>query len=153
YLRCGNSNSMFFRRALFAEIGRFDVRLGVGSSTGLHSGEEADMLLRALDAGFAPHYTPDLCVHHDQVDAMIGEAEVGRAGRYGRGFGALMRKHRFSVLEVAYRIGRSLVAAALYLLRGRSMAARYKWEWAKGILAGYRNWPQLEPRLLPPQGA
>jgi glycosyltransferase involved in cell wall biosynthesis len=141
YLKCGNSNCLFFRREVFQEIGHFDVRLGAGSDTGFHSGEEADVLLRALDAGLVAQYFPDLKVRHSQVDDVITRAHIQRARNYGRGFGALLRKHRFSTFEIAYRIIRPLLGAALCLLSGKAMRARYRWAWGRSIAEGYRRWP------------
>lgn len=146
YLRCGNSNCLFFRREIFAEIGGFDVRLGVGAETGFHSGEEADILLRALDAGLSVRYFPDLQVHHDQVDDTITPVQIDRARSYGRGFGALLRKHRFSAAAVAYRLSRPLLGSAFYFLRGRTMLARYKWTWGVSIAEGYWRWPATRRR-------
>lgn len=150
YLTCGNSNGMFFRSEVFEEIGRFDTRLGVGAETGLHSGEETDLLLRVIGAGFVAEFWPDLRIHHEQVDTTIGATQIDRARRYGRGFGALMRKHRFSPFEVAYRLARPLLAAAFHFLRGRIPLARYKWTWARGIFQGYRAFTRLPPRRMPP---
>ena len=99
------------------------------------------MLLRALDAGLAAQYFPDLNVHHDQVDDAITQAHIRRARNYGQGFGALLRKHRFSTFEIAYRVTRPLLGAALCLLSGRVMRARYRWVWGQSIAEGYRTWP------------
>jgi glycosyltransferase involved in cell wall biosynthesis len=148
YLMCGNSNGLFFHRGVFREIGRFDTRLGVGAQSGFQSGEEADIVLRALSAGLAMRYFPDLQVHHDQVDDAITDAQLRRARNYGRGFGALLRKHRFSGLEIVYRVCRPAIGAALYLLLGRSSLARYKWTWARAIAEGYRRWPHAAGKIL-----
>jgi glycosyltransferase involved in cell wall biosynthesis len=145
YLTCGNSNCIFFRREVFSTIGHFDTRLGVGAPTEFQSGEEADVLLRALDAGLSAQYCPDLRVRHDQVDDAITEAQIRRARNYGRGFGALLRKHRFPPAVIAYRIGRPLVGAGLYLLLGRTALARYKWTWGRAIAEGYRRWSSGRP--------
>jgi glycosyltransferase involved in cell wall biosynthesis len=141
YLMCGNSNCIFFRREVFAQIGHFDIRLGVGSRSPFQSGEEADMLLRALEAGLSARYFPDLPVRHDQVDGAITDAQIRRARAYGRGFGALLRKHRFPPVEIAYRVARPLLGAGLHLLRGRVQLARTKWAWGRAIAQGYRSWP------------
>jgi glycosyltransferase involved in cell wall biosynthesis len=141
YLNCSNSNGLFFRRDVFSTIGNFDVRLGVGATTGFHSSEESDVVLRALDAGLVAHYFPDLVIHHDQVDATIAAGEIRRARGYGQGFGALLRKHRFSIHYVLYRVARPRLAAALHLVRGKPAVARYKLVWACAIAEGYQRWP------------
>jgi GT2 family glycosyltransferase len=149
YLQCGNSNGLFFRREVFSTIGHFDVRLGVGATSGFHSGEESDIVLRALDAGLAARYFPDIEIHHDQVDAAITDAQLRRARGYGLGFGALLRKHRFARLHVAYRVSRPLARCVLCLLLRKPQLARYKWTWARAIAEGHRRWPAEQAALRP----
>jgi glycosyltransferase involved in cell wall biosynthesis len=141
YLKCGNSASIFYRREVFADIGRFDIRLGVNSGTEFQSGEESDFLLRVLDAGLTAQFFPDLRVYHGQVDSALTNAHINRARAYGLGFGALLRKHRFPLSLVVYRVSRPLLSAALYLILGKLLLARYKWTWGRSILDGYRRWP------------
>src|SRR5262245_36460256 len=137
YLLCGNSNTLFFRREVFKTVGGFDTRLGVGTTTAFQSGEESDLILRALDAGLLARYVPDLRIHHDQVDSDFAAGQIRRAAGYGHGFGALMRKHRFPVYVVAYRIVRPVASACRYWLLGRRALARYKWTWGCSIAKGY----------------
>jgi glycosyltransferase involved in cell wall biosynthesis len=141
YLKCGNSASIFYRREVFANIGRFDIRLGVNSGTEFQSGEESDILLRALDAGLTAEFFPDLHIYHGQVDSALTNAHINRARTYGLGFGGLLRKHRFPVWLLAYRISRPLLSSAFYLVLGKFLLARYKWTWGQSILDGYRRWP------------
>lgn len=141
YLKCGNSASIFYRREVFAYIGCFDVRLGVSSGTEFQSGEESDFLLRALDAGLVARFFPDLRVYHGQVDSALTDAHIKRARTYGLGFGALLRKHRFPISQLAYRLARALLGSMLYLALGKFLLARYRWTWGRAILDGYRRWP------------
>jgi GT2 family glycosyltransferase len=140
-LKCGNSNCLFFRRHVFQQVGRFDERLGVGAGTGFHSSEETDVLLRAIASGLGAQFEPDLSVHHDQVDATITPSQIRRAREYGRGFGAILRKHNFSTVQVVYRVSRPLLGAALSLLAGNTMLARYRWARGRSIVEGYYRWP------------
>ena len=142
YLACGNSNSIFVRRSALAAIGGFDEDLGVGSDSPFQSGEEADFLLRAIAAGQGLRYFPQLCVHHDQVISDYGPRQVERARKYGRGFGALMRKQRFSFPYVLYRLTRPLASLALAALRRDGAARAYKHAWLSGIVEGYAAWPR-----------
>jgi glycosyltransferase involved in cell wall biosynthesis len=154
YLKCGNSASIFYRREVFADIGRFDIRLGVNSGTEFQSGEESDILLRALDAGLTAQFFPDLRVYHGQVDSALTNAHINRAKTYGLGFGALLRKHRFPLSLLAYRVSRPLLSAAFNLVLGKLLVARYKWTWGRSIVDGYRRWPSAnDPHRFDPLDA
>lgn len=146
YLKCGNSNSIFVRRAALSDIGGFDEDLGVGSDSPFQSGEEADFLLRAIAAGKRLMYFPDLIVHHDQVTSEFGPRQIERARKYGRGFGALMRKQRFPFAYVAYRLCRPVLSWLAALASGKGDAARYKSAWVTGIVEGYATWPRWRRR-------
>lgn len=146
YLDCGNSNGIFVRRAALAKIGGFDEDLGVGSQSPFQSGEEADFLLNALSAGLQLGYFPTLVVHHDQVITHYDAAQIARARRYGRGFGALMRKQKFSVFYVAYRLARPLGSWLIAALRRDAITREYKWAWLSGIAEGYATWPRWRKR-------
>ena len=143
YLGCGNSNAIFIRRQTLEALNGFDERLGVGATTPFQSGEEADLLLRAIDSGAGANYFPDVVVHHDQVDKIITGGHAVRAAKYGRGFGALIRKHHFGAGYVAYRIARPLASVCLAILTGRRDTARYKWAWLTGIAVGYWTWQRV----------
>jgi glycosyltransferase involved in cell wall biosynthesis len=147
YLACGNSNSIFVRRTTLAEIGGFDERLGVGAKTPFQSGEEADLLLRALASGKRLRYFPDIIVHHDQVDKHVTLALAARAAKYGRGFGALLRKHDYGFVYLLYRLARPLASTALAVLKADWPMARYKWAWLTGIAQGYRRWTSVSRGL------
>ncbi|MBB6485405.1 glycosyltransferase family 2 protein [Rhizobium lusitanum] len=142
YLRCGNSNGIFVRRAALAEIGGFDENLGVGSESPFQSGEEADFLLRTLAVGKRVRFFPNLIVHHDRVTTDYGPRQVERARKYGRGFGALIRKQAFPFPYVAYRLLRPIIGWLLALVSLKRDAARYKRAWLLGILEGYAAWPR-----------
>ena len=142
YLKCGNSNSIFVRRAALPGIGGFDENLGVGSDSPFQSGEEADFLLRALTAGKRLMFFPELIVHHDQVTSEYGPRQIERARKYGRGFGALMRKQRFPLTYVGYRLCRPIASWLAAVVRCKADTARYKRAWLMGILEGYATWPR-----------
>ncbi|KAA1179500.1 glycosyltransferase family 2 protein [Rhizobium tropici] len=142
YLKCGNSNGIFVRRAALSDIGGFDEDLGVGSESPFQSGEEADFLLRALGVDRQAMFFPDLIVHHDQVTSEYGPRQVERARKYGRGFGALMRKQAFPLYYVCYRLLRPVAGWLAALARFNRDAARYKRAWLMGILEGYATWPR-----------
>lgn len=140
YLLCGNSNAIFARTNSILKIGGFDERLGVGAATPFQSGEEADVLLKAINSKMNLMYTPKVIVHHDQVTKLDPVIYIERAAKYGAGFGALLKKHNFGAIVVGMRIFRSLVSGLLQCLRLNSVEARYKFAWARGIFRGYRQW-------------
>lgn len=140
YLQCGNSNAIFARFAAVQELGGFDERLGVGAQTPFQSGEEGDLLLRGVAAGMDMRYLPQLSVHHDQVDRGDIASYVGRARKYGPGFGALLRKHGFGIGFVGYRIARTTARGLLSAMTLDFGEARYRFSWAMGIAKGYRTW-------------
>ena len=133
----GNSNSLFIRRDVAVAVGGFDEALGVGAATPFQSGEETDFVLRAMASGARVIYRPELAIRHDQVDATIGPAEVDRARRYSRGFGRVLRKHRYPVAYVASRVARPLARSLLAALTGGRGLAAYKAAWALGTVRGY----------------
>jgi glycosyltransferase involved in cell wall biosynthesis len=140
YLLCGNSNAIFARTNAVRQIGGFDERLGVGAATPFQSGEEADILLRAINEKMSLVYNPQIIVHHDQVTKLDPKVYIERAAKYGAGFGALLKKHNFSKIMVGTRIARSLVSGFLHYVKSNRIEARYKFAWAKGIYHGYRSW-------------
>ncbi|TGP20374.1 MULTISPECIES: glycosyltransferase [unclassified Mesorhizobium] len=82
--------NMTMHRDVAARIGLFDERFGAGGA--LRSAEDTDYLVRAMLAGIAVEYVPDMTIfhHHGRRD---GKA-IGRLHRdYHFGNGALCLKH------------------------------------------------------------
>ncbi|HEY3729886.1 MAG TPA: glycosyltransferase, partial [Steroidobacteraceae bacterium] len=136
---CGTSNSVFVRRALALKLGGFDETLGVGAGTPFGAGEETDFLLRALSSGERGFFFHDLLVHHDQADVRINQDTLRRAASYARGFGRVLRLHRYSRAYLAMRLVRNCAAAMVALLGINLPFARLKLVWARYTLAGYRS--------------
>lgn len=130
----GNSNGLFVRRAAARAVGGFDETLGVGAPTPFRSGEETDFLLRLLAQGRRVAFRHGLVVHHDQV------AEAGRHARaadYARGFGRVLRLHRYGLVYLGFRLARFTASGTRALLRRDTGTARDKALWAIGTVAGY----------------
>ncbi|MEQ8966826.1 MAG: glycosyltransferase [Azospirillaceae bacterium] len=141
-LEAGNSNALFLRRAAVERVGGFDERLGVGAGTPFGSGEETDILLRALAAGFRADYRRDLVVRHDQPAATVSRVEAARRiGPYARGTGALLRKHGLGARTGVQLIARTALGTLKRALRGEPPAFREKTAYIAGLVAGYRRWP------------
>jgi glycosyltransferase involved in cell wall biosynthesis len=82
--------NMTMHREVAARIGPFDERLGAGGA--LRSAEDTDYLVRAMLAGMAVEYVPDMTIfhHHGRRDRMA----IDRLHRdYHFGNGALCLKH------------------------------------------------------------
>jgi glycosyltransferase involved in cell wall biosynthesis len=143
----GNSSSIFVRRQLAIDAGGFDETLGVGANTRFQSGEETDFILRILAAGTPAYYDSELKIHHPQVDCSISRAQA-----YSPGFGRVLRKHRYGVLYLLYRVVRTAVSCVLAAAVLDSGRVRYKILWAVGTLQGYwakyddtsKAWPVRE---------
>ncbi len=94
---------MAARSELFRRIGPVDPCLGPGGR--FVTGEDADVLHRALRAGFAVLYEPDCVVTHWGARPLAGgaAAELVRGARYARG----------AILAKELRLGESLTIARL----------------------------------------
>jgi len=135
-LTTGLSAGLVVRRRVFDRIGPFDERFGVGSR--YPSGEESDLLLRAIHAGLPGWYVPEARVFHpDPHQAADPSSRVRRAESYGRGWGALMARHRLAGLHTLYLV-RALGGAALATLTGRAEEARRHGASFRGRRDGYR---------------
>ena len=88
----GNSASTFLRRALLERVGPFDERLGLGSGTPWTSGEDIDLLVRALAVGAVARQDPSLVVHHRHREP-TGDELVALGRRDGGSVGFLLGRH------------------------------------------------------------
>jgi glycosyltransferase involved in cell wall biosynthesis len=82
--------NMAMRREVLERLGPFDERLGAGSK--LRSGEDTDLIIRAVLADIPVEFTGDMTVHH--FHGRRTREQVLRAQRnYNIGNGALMAKY------------------------------------------------------------
>ena len=130
----GNSNTLFVRRTAAEAVGGFDETLGVGAATPFRSGEETDFLLRILRQDRAVIFRHALTVHHDQVG---NQGRHKRASDYARGFGRVLRLHRYGLPYLGLRLARFTASGARALLRGDARTALDKALWAVGTAAGF----------------
>lgn len=61
----GSGASMAVRTTAFAAVGGFDERIGPGAA--IHAGEDHELFLRLLRAGWAAAFAPGAAVHHDDL--------------------------------------------------------------------------------------
>jgi glycosyltransferase involved in cell wall biosynthesis len=82
--------NMAFRRGVFAAVGTFDPKLGIG--TGSASAEDLDIFYRVLKAGFKICFSPDALIHHAHNRDTV-EAARGMKDNYLKGRGAFYCKY------------------------------------------------------------
>ena len=134
----GHGFNMAFRRAVFDDVGLFDEELGAGAPYA--SGEDTDMIYRAMRAGWSVVCSDEVTVvHHDWRS---GSDEVALHAGYGLGAGAQVARHvaagdrtmlRLAVVEV----GRHLVTAARALVTLRPHLFRLQVAFLGGLLRGF----------------
>jgi glycosyltransferase involved in cell wall biosynthesis len=128
------SYSIFLRRELLERVGPFDERLGLGSGEPWSSGEEIDLLVRALGLGARIEYDPELVVVHER---RTYTREL--AARDGASVGYLLRKHRYGVGTLGRMLVRPLGGALLALVRFDPAQARIHLATLRGRVRGYRT--------------
>lgn len=131
-----HSVTLFLSRSSIDAVQGFDEELGLGSGTPWGGGDDIDIIVRCLKAGFKICYNPALRVHHP--DPYKGYAVIQRGFSYGAGLGRVLRKHRYPFWFVSYHWLRSLGASGLALLSGWPNKSRYYWAIFRGKLVGWR---------------
>lgn len=124
-------------RALFAELGLFDERLGVGTT--IPGGEDNDFGYRLLQAGWTIAYRPEPVVTHAAWRTIAERSALKRA--YGLGQGGFYAKHLArGDAFVAWRFGKDVVralrATAGAFVRGRGAEGRGHAAYLGGLFAG-----------------
>lgn len=130
---------IFLRRELLETHGLFDVALGTGSATPFGSGEENDLVIRALRRGARIAYMPDVTVRHGDFrhDGMTDET-LAKVLRYNRGFGRVLRKHRLRG-QAAYWVTRSMVAVLVARVKRDHDATRFQQAQLRGRWQGWHG--------------
>jgi glycosyltransferase involved in cell wall biosynthesis len=117
---------VFFRREAIITVGGYDENIGIGSSTPWGANEGQDLTLRLLEAGFTAYYDPDLFGFHIELLKFLPSDDMIRKGRsYARGFGYVLRKHRYGITSLCYWVLRPALRAASLLLKGEWRRSRY----------------------------
>ncbi len=130
------SYTIFLRREVAVRIGGFDESLGVGAGTVWGAGEEIDYVLRALEAGFAAWYDPALRVNHPQTAVNNDERAVRRSYLYSAGGARVLRRYRYPMWLIGYRLARALAGSGAALARGDLANARVRWAGLRGSVRG-----------------
>jgi GT2 family glycosyltransferase len=133
-----NSHTIFLRRAAFERTGGFDEQLGLGAGTPWHSGEEIDLLVRALRQGARLEYDPELVVLHP-ARRLNGAQLRALAHRDGASVGYVLARHAYPPRVIARMLVRPLGGALLALLRRDPVRVRYQLATLRGRITGYRG--------------
>jgi glycosyltransferase involved in cell wall biosynthesis len=131
------SFTVFLRRSVVETVGAFDESLGVGSPTPWQSGEETDYVMRSVASGFRLWYQHDLTVCHPNPTAIYDAGAIARGRRYARGFGRVLRKHRFPLRHVFYWLSRPAGGLLIAALSGHWSRAAFQWAVLRGRLEGW----------------
>ncbi|MBX9700554.1 MAG: glycosyltransferase family 2 protein, partial [Acetobacteraceae bacterium] len=124
--------NLFLRREVALALGGFDDRLGPGTRWG--SAEGNDLVIRAIGAGHAARYDPDLRIVHP--DKRLTDVARARAAAYGRGLGFVLRRHGVPAPVWLPYVIRPCGGMLLAALRFRFGDAGYYWGSLTGRLAG-----------------
>ncbi len=128
---------IFFKREVFETLGGFDPGIGIGAETPWQSCEAQDIMLRALETGLHCVFDPAVYGHHAELD--IRSPAMLRKGRaYARGFGYVLRRHRYPLRQVADWLLRPAIRGILAILKGDRTLAAYYGNVLAGRLEGWR---------------
>ncbi|MHB2209250.1 glycosyltransferase family 2 protein [Methylobacterium sp. CM6257] len=136
---CGVSATIFFRKTVLDDVGPFDTTIGLGSGTPFLSGEETDVILRALSRRCTFQYDPSVVIFHDSVSEETFTRDLAKAWSYGLGMGLILRRHRYGMPFVLYSVTRPVVGAALSLCMGRYRLAGVRLVRAAARFEGWRR--------------
>jgi glycosyltransferase involved in cell wall biosynthesis len=134
----GVSTSMFLRRDVFERVGGFDEELGLGCGGPFQSGEETDLLLRAVNHGYKLVFAPEVRVFHPLPPTAAVKGVIERNWSYALGMGRVLRKHDERAVSVAGWIGRAATGAMVAALQRNPAQARLRLGRALGLYAGWR---------------
>jgi glycosyltransferase involved in cell wall biosynthesis len=132
-----NSHTIFLRRDVVERVGPFDEALGLGSGTPWQSGEEMEVLVRALRLGARIEYDPEIVVLHP-ARRLSAEQEVALGRRDGASVGYILARHRYPARVTARMLGRAAGGAVLSLARRDPHRARFHLASFRGRVEGYR---------------
>ncbi len=143
------SYAIFLRKEVLVAIGGFDEAFGVGSSSRWESGEDNDLVLRSLKAGFTIHYERDVCVFHPKMFLSFDDLWLAKRYKYALGEGKLAQKHPMPLWWQALFFLIPLSRALLVSLLLNGNRAYFHWLTFSGRLVGFRSSEELHPVRIP----
>lgn len=130
------SFTVFLRKNVIAQTGKFDEVLGVGSNSIYGSGEETDYLIRGLQKKIKMRYLPSLRIFHPRKTSVGDSKELERALAYGAGMGYVLKKHNYSWYIIFRSLIRPLGGALLAGILGNGHMCRFRFNTFIGRLKG-----------------
>lgn len=140
------ASTMFLTREVVDEVGFFEESIGSGSKGWVGAGEETDLMLRVLAAGFRVVYDPRVVVFQPDPRSRLSVDFVGKMLRYGAGMGHLFRVHRLPAWLLAWIASRKLVSAGLAHVCGDEIRRDSQLAFVRGIVAGVTRRPPQPTR-------
>jgi glycosyltransferase involved in cell wall biosynthesis len=135
------SYTIFLRRRVLERVGGFDERLGLGADGPWSSGEEIELLVRAVRAGARIDYDPELVVLHDL--RVYTPSELRAIGyRDGASVGYILRRHGYGRRAKARMLVRPVGGAVAALARRDLAATRFHTATLRGRIVGLARAPK-----------
>lgn len=138
--RGGISISIFLKKSVLININGFDERLGAGSGTKYGSGEETDLLYRALDIGANIRHYQSIEVYHPAKIELDYDALYSRYYKYACGVGYVLSKNHASVKEKMIAVIRPLAGCMIAIFTLNYKLAHARWGSFKGKICGMYEW-------------
>ena len=133
-----SESTTFYCRELLERLGGFDEELGIGSASPWQAAEGPDLILKALERGYACYYDPSLYGFHHEYDLDDPTEGMTRRGRmYGRGMGYVLRRHRYGFTTLLHWTLRPLVTAIISAICGRIQRVAYSLSVSVGRAEGW----------------
>jgi GT2 family glycosyltransferase len=145
-----NSHTTFIRRTVLERVGGFDEELGLGAGTPWSSGEEIDLLVRALRLDVRMAYDPSLVVTHP-VKPVSPDALAALGRRDGASVGYVLGRNAYPARAVARMLVRPYLGALVSLVLLDGTRARFHAATLAGRLSGLREGARARRRS--PRGA
>jgi GT2 family glycosyltransferase len=127
-----------YRSRVLRQIGGFDQALGGGAGTPWGSGEDNDLMLRAIENGFRVQYEKHLRIYHPRIFGSFDERSRAKRYSYALGDGKVLRKHPMPVWWRALFFGVPVGRMVIAILKFAGNETRYHWITCVGRVRGFR---------------
>jgi glycosyltransferase involved in cell wall biosynthesis len=136
FFRTAISSGVFLRAAAVRAVGGFNTDFGLGSKQ-WQAGEESDLILRLIEAGYTIRYDPSVVVRQSDHRVVTGQAMANRHRAYGAAMGQVWRRHRLSAGQLSVIAARKFANAALCAGKGNFGRSRIEAGFGVAVMSGY----------------